>query len=147
QVVIHQTTEALKLLVGDEKALQNKLVSFDLWKNEFVQMDIASLKDSDCPSCGSNATYPFLTFDEQTKAAILCCRESVQIRTPNIQDRNLQEDAKRLANIGGTIEVNEFLLSFTYDEERMVLFKDGRALIHGTNDINYAKTLYHRYFS
>lgn len=147
QVVIHQTTEALKLLVGDRDALRNKLISFDLWKNETVQMDISSFKNKDCPSCGNNAHYPYLTYDEQTKVAVLCGRDSVQIRPPTLQNRHLQEVARKLKDIGGIVELNEFLLSFTYGEKRMVLFKDGRALIHGTDDINEAKTLYHRYFS
>lgn len=147
QVVIHQTAEALKLLVGDYDALRKKLVSFDLWKNEFVQIDINSLKKDDCPSCGREATYPYLTFDEQTKVAVLCGRESVQIRPPSLQQRNLLDVATKLKKTGGKIEMNEFLLSFSYTDQRMVLFKDGRALIHGTNNIDYAKTLYHRYFS
>lgn len=147
QVVIHQTTEALKLLVGARKDLRKKLLSFDLWKNEFVQMDIDSFKKDDCPSCGENPTYPYLTYDEQTKVAVLCGRESVQIRPPSMQARNLSSIAKSLEKVGGQIEMNDFLLSFTHEEGRMVLFRDGRALIHGTNDSNYAKSLYHRYFS
>lgn len=147
QVVIHQTTEALKLLLGATKDLRKKLLSFDLWKNEFVQMDIQSLKKDDCPSCGENPTYPYLTYDEQTKVAVLCGRESVQIRPPSMQERDLSSLAKSLEKIGGKIEMNDFLLSFTHEEGRMVLFRDGRALIHGTNDSNYAKSLYHRYFS
>lgn len=147
QVVIHQTTEVLKLLTEDDESLRHKLVSFDLWKNEVVQMDIRSLKDNDCPSCSDGATYPFLTFDEQTKTAVLCGRESVQVRPPHLQERNLQAVANKLKNLSGNIEMNDFLLSFTMDDERMVLFKDGRALIHGTQDVDYAKTLYHRYFS
>src|SRR5699024_3896005 len=127
--------------------MRNKLVSFDLWNNEIIQMDIHSLKKKDCPSCGVNATYPFLTFDEQTKAAVLCGRQSVQIRPPRKQERNFQAIKQKLAKTGGKIDINEFLLSFSLGSERMVLFQDGRALIHGTNDINYAKTLYHRYFS
>src|SRR5699024_9506711 len=147
QVVIHQTTEALKLLVGAADDVRKKLVSFDLWKNEFVQMDIHALKKDDCPSCGEKPTYPYLTYDEQMKVAVLCGRESVQIRPPNMQQRNLRTVAKSLQKVGGKIEMNEFLLSFTHEEGRMVLFRDGRALTHGTNDSNYAKSLYHRYFS
>src|SRR5699024_2077253 len=90
QVVIHQTTEALKLLTNNKEHIRNKLVSFDLWNNEIIQMDIRSLKKKDCPSGGVNATYPFLTFDEQTKAAVLCGRQSVQIRPPRKQERNFQ---------------------------------------------------------
>src|SRR5699024_8234720 len=38
QVVIHQTTEALKLLTNNKEHMRNKLVSFDLWNNEIIQM-------------------------------------------------------------------------------------------------------------
>ncbi len=76
-----------------------------------------------------------------------CGRDSVQVRPPTIQQRNLKQLAEQLKKTGGEIEVNDFLLSFHIGEERMVIFKDGRALIHGTNDVEKAKTLYHRYFS
>lgn len=147
QVVVHQTTEALKLLTGNEEKLRHKLISFDVWENQTVQMNVSSLKKEYCLSCGENATYPFLSFEEQTKTAVLCGRQSVQIRPPKRQERNLQQLADQLRKTGGKVEVNDFLLSFTIDDERMVLFKDGRALIHGTNDIDKAKTLYHRYLS
>lgn len=147
QVVVHQTTEALKILTGQTTHLRKKLISFDLWTNQTVQMDVAAMKKADCPSCGEAATYPFLQYDTQMKTAVLCGRQSVQIRPPKKQQRNLSELADRLKKAGGTVEVNPFLLSFTIGDERMVMFEDGRALIHGTNDIEKAKTLYHRYFS
>ncbi len=147
QVVVHQTTEALKILTDQQEALRNKLVSFDVWTNENSQINVLSLKKADCPSCSNKATYPFLSFDAQTKNAVLCGRESVQIRPSKNEQRDLEQLAKQLKNTGGKIEVNPFLLSFTIDAERMVIFKDGRALIHGTNDVKKANTLYHRYFS
>lgn len=147
QVVVHQTAEALKILTNNKDALRGKLISFDVWTNQTVQMNVSKMKKEDCPSCGENATYPFLTFDEQTKTAVLCGRQSVQIRPPKKQERNLEQLAKQLEKTGGKIERNPFLLSFTIGEERMVIFQDGRALIHGTNDVDKAKTLYHRYLS
>ncbi len=147
QVVVHQTTEALKILTNNLSALRKKLISFDVWANHIVQMDVSPMKKQDCPSCGENATYPFLQFDEQTKTAVLCGRDSVQIRPPTTQQRNLKQLAEHLKKTGGEIESNEFLLSFRINEERMVIFNDGRALIHGTNDVEKAKTLYHRYLS
>ncbi len=74
-------------------------------------------------------------------------KKSVQIRPPKKQTRNLAQLADQLVKTGGKVEVNDFLLSFTINEERMVLFQDGRALIHGTNNVDKAKTLYHRYLS
>src|SRR5699024_8494614 len=147
QVVVHQTTEALKILTGNLDKLRKKLVSFDLWENQKVAMDVQSLKKADCPSCGRERTYPFLQFERQPKTAVLCGRQSVQIRPPEKQERNLEELGKQLAQTGGKVEVNPFLLSFSLENERMVLFRDGRALIHGTNDVEKARTLYHRYLS
>ncbi len=147
QVVVHQTTEALKILTDNYDALRKKIISFDVWTNQIVQMNVSSMKKVDCASCGEEATYPFLQFDEQTKTAVLCGRSSVQIRPPKVQQRNLKQLAQQLEKTGGKVEANAFLLSFTIDDERMVVFEDGRALVHGTNDVEKAKTLYHRYLS
>lgn len=147
QVVVHQTAEALKILTDNLDALRGKLITFDVWHNQTVQMNVQPMKKADCLSCGTEASYPFLQFDKQTKTAVLCGRESVQIRPAKGEERNLESLANQLDKIGGKVETNPFLLSFTIGKERMVLFKDGRALIHGTNDVEKARTLYHRYLS
>lgn len=81
-VAANQITEALKILVGDLESLRNKLVSFDLWKNQHRTIKVDKLKKEDCPSCGNNRSYPFLTFENQTKTTMLCGRDTVQIRPP-----------------------------------------------------------------
>jgi sulfur carrier protein ThiS adenylyltransferase len=144
-VVAYQTVEAMKILVEDWDALRKKLVSFDLWSNQHTQINVMKAKKESCLSCGKEPTYPHLSYENQTKSAVLCGRDSVQIRPPERQERNLNEIAERLSTQGGTVEQNPFLLSFSTGDQRMVLFKDGRALIHGTKDIAEAKTLYHRY--
>lgn len=145
-VVAHQMTEALKILVDDYASLRNKIVSFDLWKNEHSSINVAKLKNDSCLSCGKNPTYPHLSYSNRTKTAVLCGRDSVQIRPSMKHDRDFVELEKNLLAQGGKIERNPYLLSFTIGAHRLVVFKDGRALIHGTKDIAEAKTLYHRYF-
>ncbi|THE10867.1 thiazole biosynthesis adenylyltransferase ThiF [Bacillus timonensis] len=144
-VVAYQVTEALKILVEDFDALRNKLVSFDLWKNQHTAIKIDRVKKEGCLSCGTNPTYPFLTYENQTKSAVLCGRDSVQIRPSKRMERDLSSLAERLTAHGGKVETNPFLLSFTQGSHRMVVFKDGRVLIHGTKDLSEAKSLYHRY--
>lgn len=144
-VVAYQTAEALKILVEDWPALRKKLVSFDLWSNQHTAINVTKAKKESCLSCGENPTYPNLSFENQMKTAVLCGRDTVQIRPPERRDWNLEEVASRLSTQGGEVERNPFLLSFTISDKRMVLFRDGRALIHGTKDIAEAKTLYHRY--
>lgn len=145
-VVMHQTVEALKLLTENDEALRHEVLSFDIWTNEQSKIKVDRLKKADCPSCGENPTYPFLEFDNQLKSAVLCGRNSVQIRPPREEARNLEVLGETLAKTGGTVERNPFLLSYTIDNHRLVLFKDGRAIVHGTKDIEHARTLYHRYF-
>ncbi|ASK63913.1 thiamine biosynthesis protein MoeB [Virgibacillus phasianinus] len=145
-VVVQQTTEALKIVTENWSVLQNKLVSYDLWKNEQVAMDISVMKNTECTTCGSQPTYPFLSYENQTKTAVLCGRNTVQIRPSNMEERNLEKIAETLYGLGRKVKRNPFLLSFIIDEKRLVLFKDGRALVHGTNDVAKAKTLYHQFF-
>jgi molybdopterin/thiamine biosynthesis adenylyltransferase len=147
-VVAHQTAEALKILSGNEAECRRKLVSFDLWKNQFTSIDVASLKDEKCTSCGESRTYPHLSFENQTKTAVLCGRDSVQIR-PHftlINGRDLESLKQQFSSQGIKVESNPFLLSLNVGDYRMVAFQDGRVLVHGTKDITKAKTLYHRYF-
>ncbi|RIW38325.1 thiazole biosynthesis adenylyltransferase ThiF [Bacillus salacetis] len=144
-VVSFQTAEVMKLLVGDLEHIRKKLVSFDLWENQHTSISPGTLKKEDCPSCGSRPSYPFLRYENQTKAAVLCGRDSVQIRPAMKGDRDLERTAQILSKTGGRIERNPFLLSYENSGKRLVLFKDGRVLIHGIKDIAEAKTIYHRY--
>jgi sulfur carrier protein ThiS adenylyltransferase len=144
-VVAFQVAEALKLLVEDKEALRRKLVSFDLWKNEYIAIKVDSLKKEDCPSCGANRTYPYLSWDFQTKTAVLCGRNTVQIRPSAPAERDLDHLAEILSRQGGEVMKNPYLLSFSTGGHRLVIFRDGRVLIHGTKDIAEAKSIYHRY--
>jgi sulfur carrier protein ThiS adenylyltransferase len=144
-VISFQISEALKILVEDTLQLRNTLVSFDLWKNQHSSINVDKIKKEDCPSCGSNRSYPYLSFSNQTKTAVLCGRDTVQIRPPEPIDRDLESLDKLLSGQKGKVSRNPYLLSFSTGEHRLVIFKDGRVLIHGTKSIPEAKTLYHRY--
>ena len=144
-VLSFQISEALKILVEDRIHLRNKLVSFDLWKNHHSSINVDKIKKEDCPSCGSNRSYPYLSFSNQTKTAILCGRDTIQIRPSQPIDRDLASLDKTLSRQKGKVSRNPYLLSFSTEEHRLVIFKDGRVLIHGTKSISEAKTLYHRY--
>ncbi|WP_188207230.1 thiazole biosynthesis adenylyltransferase ThiF [Alkalibacillus aidingensis] len=143
-VVSYQTAEALKILVEDWSSLRKKLVSFDLWDNEHVSIGVERMKNSDCPSCGDHPTYPYLSYEQQTKTAVLCGRDAVQIRPPKKMARDLDALERILESQNGEVNRNPFLVSFANGDHRMVFFKDGRVLIHGVNDISEAKSLYHK---
>lgn len=141
-----QVSEAMKLLVEDKEALRPTLVSFDVWSNHFTSIDIEKVKKENCSSCGEGAVYPFLQYDNQMRTAVLCGRNTVQIRPAPPAERNLNAIRDTLQQVG-TVESNDFLLSFVPkgSQQRMVLFRDGRALIHGTADITAAKSMYYKW--
>ncbi|EEL59089.1 thiamine biosynthesis protein MoeB [Bacillus toyonensis] len=143
-VVAHQITEALKILVEDFGALRETMLSFDLWNNQQMAFKVNRQKKDTCLSCGRLRTYPSLTFEAQTKTEVLCGRNTVQIRPGMRKDFNLEEIKKRLQK-SVEVKATPYLLSFPIEEYRFVLFTDGRAFIHGTNDMNVAKSLYARY--
>lgn len=148
-VVANQSAEALKILTGHLDALHRKLVSFDLWANQFSRMNIQSMKKEACASCGPNATYPFLHPHDavsQEKAAVLCGRDTVHIRPLQTLKLNMMELAAIIrSNDQVCIQIdasNSFLLSAMMEELRIVLFSDGRALVHGTNEVSQATFAY-----
>lgn len=145
-VVSHQVTEALKLLVEDYESLREGLVSFDVWKNEYSCMNVQKLRKHNCPSCGENALYPYLNKENTSKTAVLCGRNTVQIRPPHKEEMDFERYKGLLNDRVNDLNVNPYLLSFSMEEKRLVAFKDGRVLVHGTKDISEAKTIYHRYF-
>lgn len=145
-VTANQTAEAFKLLGGYPKELRGKLLSFDVWRNEYTAIPVHSLKKADCPSCGSHPTYPYLSASHRQKTDVLCGRDTVQIRPVQPTQLNLNELADRLASVeAGKVEQNPFLVSLSTGLLRLVVFADGRALIHGTKDVSEARSIYHRY--
>lgn len=140
-VVAHQTAEALKILIEDESALRTKLVMFDLWTNSYQQINVERAKKASCPTCGTLPTYPYLSYESQTKTEVLCGRNTVQIRSNReVVLQNLAEQLGRL----GKVNVNDFLLSLDYAPYRVVIFRDGRAFIHGTDSLEKAKKIYYQ---
>ncbi len=74
---------------------------------------------------------------------MLCGRDAVQIRPPNPAHYNLEQLADQLRPYGD-IHMNPYLLSCQTEEYRIVIFQDGRVVIHGIQEIQKAKTIYYR---
>lgn len=143
-VIAHQTAEALKILTENRDHLRQELISFDVWANHHSSINVEKMKKDTCPSCGKEAVYPFLSRHDHTKTEVLCGRDTVQIRPPSKEERDLEVLASNLAKFG-TVKRNAFLLQFKTDHNRFVVFKDGRVLVHGTNDAREARSLYYKF--
>lgn len=143
-VIAHQTAEAMKILVEDWDAVRTTFVSFDLWRNEYSNMKMTKAKNAGCLSCGEERTYPYLDMENMTKTTVLCGRDTVQIRPSVKGEVSLEKLAQQLSGLGYEVKGNPYLLSVQLNEQRMVIFQDGRALIHGTKDMTHAKSVYQR---
>lgn len=142
-VTAHQGAEALKILSGNMEAVRKTYVSFDLWENEYLSLKADALKESNCLSCGETPEYPFLQSGQEMKVAVLCGRDTVQIRPADNQSFPLEKLVDQWRSAGLAVGGNPFLISVTKDGAKAVFFKDGRALIHGTKDLNEARKIYH----
>ncbi|SCX59043.1 adenylyltransferase and sulfurtransferase [Lysinibacillus fusiformis] len=142
-VAAYQVAEVLKLLVGDEKVLRKSYLTFDVWQNQHYEINVDKMRQDDCPTCGHHPTYPSLAYENQTKLEVLCGRDAVQIRPPNSTHYNLEQLADQLRTYGD-IQINPYLLSCQTEDYRIVIFQDGRVVIHGIQEIQQAKTIYYR---
>jgi adenylyltransferase/sulfurtransferase len=144
-VASFQAAEALKLLAGDSGHLNRRMLHFDLWYNQFSQVELSKAKKPECPACGQGR-YDYLDVRiEGDTVQTLCGRDSVQIAPVRPLAFDLNEWADRLGRLG-RVERNPFLLKFHVDDtRRLVIFPDGRILIQGTSDPAAAKSLYARY--
>ncbi|WP_153125877.1 ThiF family adenylyltransferase [Peribacillus tepidiphilus] len=139
-----QAVEVLKLLVGAER--NPYLEQFDIWYHSNFQMDISGGSNPECPTCVKK-NFEFLdrTSQQQIQFAILCGRDTVQVLPRKRRTFDFEMMAQRLKKVG-KVEFNSFLLRFFPDEKvTLVLFKDGRMLVHGTNDIIDAKNYYAKF--
>ncbi len=142
-VAAYQVSEALKLLVGNEDARRKSYLTFDVWQNQHYEINVEKMRHEDCPSCGENPTYPYLSYENQTKLEILCGRDAIQIRPPKPIHYHFDQLAVQLSPYG-EIQKNPYLLSCQATDYRVVIFRDGRVVIHGIQDIEKAKSIYYQ---
>ena len=152
-VASYAVTEALKLLAGRMEALATGIWHLDVWERTAYRMDIGG-SDPDCPACGRRE-FPFLSGDAGGSLLTLCGRNAVQVRPatggasagagdPDFLDR-LGGRLGELPEIRGSLRVTRHLLQFEVGERRLVIFPDGRAIVHGSGDPAEARTLVSRY--
>ncbi len=137
-----QVSEAIKLLVDDRGALHGSLVQIDVWQNDWRNIKLTE-PNPDCRTCGRHI-YDFLDAESQEFAAVLCGRDAVQISPPKGSTIDLAAFGAKVAHLAG-VKQNEYLVRFTTGDNEMTVFRDGRAIVKGTDDISIARSLYARY--
>lgn len=137
-----QVAEALKLLVGDTASLHRSLMQFDVWANDRQRIKLGE-PNPYCKTCGQRS-FEFLDADAQEFSAVLCGRDAVQVAPPKHVNLDLTALAQKLNGVA-EVKQNEYLVRFTSGENEITVFRDGRAIVKGTDDVTIARSLYSRY--
>lgn len=143
-----QAGEAIKWLSGNQDAVETNLVSHNFWTNRIRRIEADQAQMKKCRAC-LRREYDFLEGDRRAdvdQTQTLCGREAVQI-TQN--SGNEWVDLKRFAerwNHLGRVQTTRFFTRLFPDERHSVtIFRDGRVVVTGTDQISEARILYDRY--
>nr|WP_040592632.1 ThiF family adenylyltransferase [Schlesneria paludicola] len=141
-----QATMALKILAGKRELIPPQLTIVDIWDGTFRNMNVANLREkSQCPAC-IQGRRDWLHGRHASQSTVLCGRNSVQISPAFPAQLPLEELARRL-ELSGKVTRNPYLVRLTVLDPpcEITVFRDGRAIIQGTNDISVARGLYARF--
>jgi adenylyltransferase/sulfurtransferase len=139
-VAASQVTQVMRYLTG--VAVEPEILQVDVWQSEWrkTRLDKPS---SDCICC-SKRNFEFLKGTRVTGSVLLCGRNAVQISPKQPMSIDLREFAGKFED-SRMLAVNEYLVRINLDQKEVTVFRDGRAIIKGTDDPKLARSLYSRY--
>jgi molybdopterin-synthase adenylyltransferase len=142
-----QATEAIKWLSGHSEAIRTGVWSLDFWNNRSREIEIQPELSAACIACGQGK-LEFLQPGRESgegDAKILCGRQSVQLPAAAGAALELNQLAVRWQQLG-QVQLSRFFVRLTLpDAMTVTLFRDGRTVVDGTDDIGRAKSLHARY--
>lgn len=141
-----EAVDAIKLLSGQKEKIEPVLAVVDVWEGSLRRMSMKDLRErSECPAC-VKGEREWLSGTKGSHSTVLCGRNAVQISPEQKSALSLKEMAEKLSASGET-SFNEFLLRLQLSEAdyEITLFKDGRAIVKGTEDIATARSVYAKY--
>jgi adenylyltransferase/sulfurtransferase len=134
-----QSTEAIKILL--KKDVNKDFLMYDIWNHNFQKIKIK--KKNDCKCCGKH-NFEFLKAKKKETMISLCGRGAIQITPASQMKISLNELAEKLEKLGN-VEMHNVVLRFKLPNYELNIFRNGRVIIIGTNDMNTAKSLYAKY--
>lgn len=133
-----QTSEAMKFF-ADFPATRETLFTMDLWEFHSQDINLHKLKDANCPTCGDHPTYPDLHVKER-EAQRLCGDGSVMIR--EVRPLDLEKISTKLDAGNIHYQYNDYFLNIHLENNRIILFHDGRGIVYGVDDVKEAIEIY-----
>jgi len=134
-----QVAQAMKLLCGLLDPSQFRLVTYDVWTHAFHRMELDAEPMKSCPVC-SEDRFDYLN-GSPLRTVTLCGRNAVQLIPSVKADLNFPELSKSIP-ASGAVQFNDFLLKCSAPPYEVTLFRDGRAIIKGTEEAALARSVY-----
>ncbi|MBD3673650.1 MAG: ThiF family adenylyltransferase [Planctomycetaceae bacterium] len=145
-IASYETVLALKILSEQKELVPPVMTVIDVWEGSWREMKLGSLRDqSDCPAC-MHGKRDWLRGGRGSQSTVLCGRNAVQVIPEQKRSLSLDDLHSKLST-SGSVTQNPYLLKFspTESDHEFTIFKDGRAIIQGTDDLAEARSLYSRY--
>jgi adenylyltransferase/sulfurtransferase len=133
-----QSAEALRLVCGALKLEEVSLVTCDIWGQVFRRLSLGTEVMKTCPVC-AEGRFEYLA-DTPLRTVRLCGRNAVQL-IPAVKG-NLDFPSLSKSIPSGAVQFNEFLLRCSTPPYEVTLFKDGRAIVKGTEEPATARSVY-----
>ena len=134
-----QVAEALKIICGVMAPSDVRLITYDVWTHNFQRMEPGSEVMASCPVC-SEERFEYLN-GSPLRTVTLCGRNAVQLIPAVKADLNLSELSKSIPASSG-VEFNDFLLKCSAPPYEVTVFRDGRAIVRGTEEAALARSVY-----
>jgi len=134
-----QVAEALKWITGSGETKNLALITYNAWAQRFHRSAPGSDLMKSCPVC-SEGRLDYLN-GSPLRTVTLCGRNAVQLIPAVKGDLDFSQLCDSIGN-SGTVQFNEFLLRCSCPPFELTLFRDGRAIIKGTEDPGLARSVY-----
>ncbi len=137
---------AMKILSGQPEKVSRTLAYIDVWEGTLRQLNVADLRErSNCPAC-KQGERAWLSGMLGSRTSVLCGRNAVQV-SPNERGQIALDELSARLRGSGEIQANGYLLRFSPRDSpfELTVFRDGRAIIKGTEDLALARSVYSRF--
>ncbi len=137
---------ALQIITGELVTSPASLWHIDVWRGEFRKLDLSALVEEGCPAC-RDGRRDWLRGTRGASSAVMCGRNSVQITPGGVVKVSLEELKQQWAGMG-EVTGNAFLVRLQPKDVEgvsLTVFRDGRGVVQGTEDVGVAKSVYGRF--
>jgi molybdopterin-synthase adenylyltransferase len=134
-----QVAEALKLICRAMEPVDVRLVTYDVWTHNFQRMELGTDAMATCPVC-SDGRFDYLN-GTPLRTVTLCGRNAVQL-IPSVKTELDFSELSKTIPASGDVQFNEFLLKCSSPPYEVTVFRDGRAIVRGTEEASMARSVY-----